>query len=810
MTHPQRASKHTRSQRGTNLRPLTAPTRKWIVLGCCTLLVLILGVWAWSVARHARAVRVGLQAFGGRLAANPPTVAEGLDDLQRHLRLLRRDLAVPLALAPHLGWLPRVGPTVQAAPPLMRAAESLLSSGQVLWQSVGEPLSAALREPTAASRGAVVLADSVRAHESALRPAVTEAQDALETIARVPTEGLLPSLSGPLAQAQRALPLARAGLDLLLLAPGRVGDAGPATYLLLAQNSDELRATGGFISSIGELLLNEGLPRLGAFTDSYSVENWDAPHPDPPEALRETMGIDLWTTRDGNWWPHFPASAQAVIDLYALNRGTEGAGVVALDTIAATRLVEALTPLTLEGGQVLRPGGVEAAYRAGWSLPAEALVAPPVVVTATREVASAELVVVLNNRRGTAWIDDVRVEWADAPGDNLLANGSFEGTPDSAVAWGEWRAQHLTAEDGPDVQRAVEGAQSLRLVGAQGVNKQVSQHLAIEGPAGSRLLLSAQVATEGVDANGGAFALQFVLHYADGTRERISANLPPFTHEWASAGTARAVAYWVAHRKDFIDQAWQAAQVKVVADAGAVRWMDLIGELSECLAERHIQLYAVDAELQALFERYGWAGALADVEHDYLLVVDSNVGYNKVSASMEQSMAYAVDLATGAATLTLRYHNTSSKAVPRCDRFSQFTPSYEAITQGCYWGYVRVYVPAGSQLLGADGADAAVQMLTEQGKAVLATQLLLAPGEERSLTLRYRLPERVWQSDTYRLLWQKQSGTRRLPVQVTLVGADSGSTSTMTGAWASEPASDGALLLRGTLVTDATIAVMGH
>ena len=103
-------------------------------------------------------------------------------------------------------------------------------------------------------------------------------------------------------------------------------------------------------------------------------------------------------------------------------------------------------------------------------------------------------------------------------------------------------------------------------------------------------------------------------------------------------------------------------------------------------------------------------------------------------------------------------------------------------------------------------SDAAAQLI----KAPVESELLLAPGEERSLTLRYRLPERVWQSDTYRLLWQKQSGTRRLPVQVTLVGADSGSTSTMTGAWASEPASDGALLLRGTLVTDATIAVMGH
>ncbi len=764
-------------------------------------------MWGWNVQRHARALAVDVHAFGEHLAADPPTVGVGLDALSRDLRLLRRDLGLPLVLAPHLGWLPRVGPSVQAAPDLMRAAEGLVASAQVLWTTVGEPLNTALSDPEAASRAAIVLSENVRRHEPVLRDAVAQAQASLDRIASLETGRLLPSVARPLLQLQRVVPLAKAGLDLLLLAPGRSGDAGEAIYLLLAQNSDELRATGGFISSIGELLLREGVPRLGAFADSYNVENWDVAHPEPPEALRELMGIDLWTTRDGNWWPHFPTSAEAVIDLYSLNQGIRAQGVLAVDTIGATRLIEALTPLALGDDRLVQPGQVAAVYREGWSLPAEALIAPPVVVTATRDLTSLDLRVILNNRHGTAWFDDVRLERTDAPGDNLLVNGSFEPTLDSASGMGGWRTQGLTHEDGLDAQRAADGAHSLRLVGVQGVNKIVAQELAIEASAGTELLLSAQVAAENVDPGGGAFTLQVVLHYADGTRERYSANLPPYTHDWASAGTAQAVAYWLTHRKDFIDEVSQAALAKISANAGKVRWADLFGELSDCLAERHIQLYARDPALQPVFERYGWAGGLPDVGHDFLLVVDSNVGYNKVSASLEQSMGYAVDLATGSATLTLRYLNTSSVAVQECDKFRQYTPSYEALTQGCYWGYVRVYVPEGSRLLGAEGSDTGADVFTERGKTVLAVDLMLAPGEERRLVLEYQLPAPVWQADTYQLLWQKQAGTQRIPLEITLTGAGNAASPTTTGARIVDSGSQDALVLRGVLLKDALIAV---
>ena len=53
------------------------------------------------------------------------------------------------------------------------------------------------------------------------------------------------------------LPLAQVGVDAALAAPEALGQNGPRTYLILAQNEDELRPTGGFISGAGRMTLDQ-------------------------------------------------------------------------------------------------------------------------------------------------------------------------------------------------------------------------------------------------------------------------------------------------------------------------------------------------------------------------------------------------------------------------------------------------------------------------------------------------------------------------------------------------------------------------
>ena len=77
-----------------------------------------------------------------------------------------------------------------------------------------------------------------------------------------------------------------------------LGADGPRTYLLLAQNNDELRATGGFISGAGHVTIDRGKITSLILKDSYAVDTWDQPHPEPPGPLRKYMATDLWVLRD--------------------------------------------------------------------------------------------------------------------------------------------------------------------------------------------------------------------------------------------------------------------------------------------------------------------------------------------------------------------------------------------------------------------------------------------------------------------------------------------------------------------------------
>ncbi|MGE5392597.1 MAG: DUF4012 domain-containing protein [Candidatus Saccharibacteria bacterium] len=99
------------------------------------------------------------------------------------------------------------------------------------------------------------------------------------------------------------------------------------TYLLVFQNYDEMRATGGFIGTYGTLKLSGGkIDRLNI----ESVYNLDgsihqqiaAPGPFQPD-------IKKWGMRDANWFADFPTSAQKLLYFYELGRETAD-GVIAV------------------------------------------------------------------------------------------------------------------------------------------------------------------------------------------------------------------------------------------------------------------------------------------------------------------------------------------------------------------------------------------------------------------------------------------------------------------------------------------------
>jgi hypothetical protein len=212
--------------------------------------------------------------------------------------------------------------------------------------------------------------------------------------------------------------------------------------------------------------------------------------------------------------------------------------------------------------------------------------------------------------------------------------------------------------------------------------------------------------------------------------------------------------------------------------------------LFQILDERHLQIWLTDSSGSAsgLLAEHSWNGAIRQASSDYLLVVDTNMGYNKANAVVEERLDYRVVLfadQTAQATLTLQYANRSKGDQP-CDPHPRYGADYDDLINRCYWDYLRLYVPEGSQLRAATAhATSAELVITgeeqsgtveilprESGKAVFGSFFVLDHGQEIAKTFVYELPPgTVEETDNgwrYRLLVQKQAGTDARPLRVTV------------------------------------------
>ncbi len=607
--------------------------------GALLVLVLLVALGAykaqriWGLARSLQGRLDELQAVAdgsGDLELRDAT--ESLRGAHADLLALRGQLALFMPLTRLLGWVPGVGGDLRAAQALLDAALALTEAGTIAIDGLEPLLELAEGEAAADKPLALVLQTLADA-----RPDLETAQGRLATArtrrAAINEHALSARTAGLVARLDRYLPLMQTALDSGRLLPDLLGASGRRTYLILAQNNDELRATGGFISAVGTLALDGGEIVEITFEDSYAVDDFSQPYPDPPPPYTRYLGIDLWVFRDANWSPDFPTSARAAVELYQISRDLQVDGVLAVDQHALQAIVAALAPLEVEG----------------W----------PEAVT------------------GETVIPLIRLAWSPTDVEN-------------------WSG---------------------------------------------------------------------------------------FDPEW-----------W-RQRKSFMGDLVGAMRAKVEGSPDQVNWLALARALFRILDERHLQIWLAESSDPAvdLLAEQGWDGAIRQTTSDYLMVVDTNMGFNKVNTLVQQSLDYRVLVSadgTAQATLTVRHRNTSTGKAP-CDHRPHYGVDYEDIMNRCYWDYLRVYVPSGSQLYAATAHPVAANLLLtgerqdgvaeilpeEGGKAVFASFLVLPRSQDTETRFVYQLPLRTLeppandapdQSWRYRLLVQKQAGTPAIPLRVTL------------------------------------------
>lgn len=134
---------------------------------------------------------------------------------------------------------------------------------------------------------------------------------------------------------------------LLTLYPRIAGFRKKQTYLVLLQNSMELRPTGGFIGSLLVVSFIDGKVDVLEVQDVYTADGQLKGHVDPPLPIREIIGQEHWYLRDSNWDPDFEKSGAMAAWFYEKELGQSVDGVIAVSLPMVTQLLRITGPIEL-------------------------------------------------------------------------------------------------------------------------------------------------------------------------------------------------------------------------------------------------------------------------------------------------------------------------------------------------------------------------------------------------------------------------------------------------------------------------------
>ncbi len=581
--------------------------------------------WAALIGYHAfHLARLATEMRENAASLKVSNALALIEPAAKDTRAIRMGLKPLFPVFSLLSGLPGVGPTLGQVEPVLTYADGIAEAGKDVAAGL-EPLRSA--DPSKAVDQTLLerisqAAETGSEHFAQAGQALGMAEAARS---RIELELLPGSIRSQYLWLDDKFNLLKAGVELLNAAPAVLGGEGTQSYLLLAQNKDELRATGGFISGIGLLRIERGKILELTIGDSYQVDDFTKAYPTPPDELHALMQADYWVTRDANWSPDFPTSAQEAQLLYNLSTGIQTQGVVAFNQLAIKRILGVIGTVDVaETGEPISAENVEAYMQQAWA---------------------------------------------------------------------------ATPEEG-------------------------------------------------------------------------------LSQEW-----------WT-HRKDFMQGLGSAIIQKISSSDDQRQLIELVKAVVDLLDQQQVMFYLADATAEAALSNAGWDGRVRPGSGDYLYLVDSNVGFNKVDAVVQRSLTYLVDLTdvdkpVGKVTVTYD-HIGSGNQVCRQEA-SYGTGTYQDMQQRCYLDYWRVFTPGSSRLLaGATEAVPANELLNGvgwpaevasgvgEGDSQVYSGLLMLPiGHSTQVSLEYELPGNVvlpsevnrWE---YSLKLDKQPGLEQLPVNITV------------------------------------------
>ncbi len=183
-----------------------------------------------------------------------------------------------------------------------------------------------------------------------LNSAIPNYEEAMKNLDSVNSDSLPLNYQGPFIEFKKIFSAVLSDLKNLYGLGGTIkevfGIKGQRRYLLVFQNPDELRPTGGFLGSIAVMdikdgkILNLDVPAGG----SYDLQGQLDEYLIPPTPLLLTN--KRWEFQDANWFPDFSASAQKIMWFYRHSRNVTVDGVIAINSSVLERLLAITGPIT--------------------------------------------------------------------------------------------------------------------------------------------------------------------------------------------------------------------------------------------------------------------------------------------------------------------------------------------------------------------------------------------------------------------------------------------------------------------------------
>ncbi|KKQ96209.1 MAG: hypothetical protein A3C27_02130 [Candidatus Levybacteria bacterium RIFCSPHIGHO2_02_FULL_39_36] len=141
------------------------------------------------------------------------------------------------------------------------------------------------------------------------------------------------------------------GKPLIKLLPELLGDKKTNKYLVLFQNDNELRPTGGFLTYYSIFRVEEGVIHIDSSNDIYRLDDSIRSHPQAPAMILKYLPkVSTFNIRDSNLSPDFVESMKTFRDFYEKSSlKTEIDGIIAIDTDFLVHIIDILGEVQAAG-----------------------------------------------------------------------------------------------------------------------------------------------------------------------------------------------------------------------------------------------------------------------------------------------------------------------------------------------------------------------------------------------------------------------------------------------------------------------------